>query len=146
MLNIAGENSENKEKLAKQEVNMTELKERVDFLEGEYEDIKVILNKIQFRDLSKKFLRCFYQYLKQEDWDNIRKDKNSRGKIIFGRIQNLFPNGNKRKMEIVKDLLLKSSNSLNKGNKYAHSFSIDEYQNEMEKYKKEKNFFVLSPI
>ena len=139
MLNIAGENSEIKEKLAKQEVNMTELKERVDFLEGEYEDIKVILNKIQFRDLSKKFLRCFYQYLKQEDWDNIRKDKNSRGKIIFGRIQNLFPNGNKRKMEIVKDLLLKSSNSLNKGNKYAHSFSIDEYQNEMEKYKKEKN-------
>ena len=59
MLNIASENSEIKEKLAKQEVNMTELKERVDFLEGEYEDIKVILNKIQFRDLSKKFLRCF---------------------------------------------------------------------------------------
>ena len=68
-----------------------ELEDRVEYLEDECQDMKGVSGKIQNRDLSKNFLRCFKTYLTQEDLNGIRKNKKLRGEIILKRIKELFP-------------------------------------------------------
>ena len=67
----------------KQNQDIEELKERVEFLEGECDDLKEMLSKIQFRGLSKNFLRCFHTYLEEDDWKIIERNKKLKGEVIF---------------------------------------------------------------
>ena len=74
-LEIEKLNQENK----KHKQDIENLKERLGFLEEDCEDMKDIISKIQFRDLSKNFLKCFNDYLTDEELKLIKKSKDLRG-------------------------------------------------------------------
>ena len=122
----------------KQNQDIEELKERVEFLEGECDDLKEMLSKIQFRGLSKNFLRCFHTYLEEDDWKIIERNKKLKGEVISKKIAKLYPNADKKKLQIIQNLVKKASNLLNKGNSLAHSVTLSRYQKEIIDYK-EKN-------
>ena len=134
---------ENKE----QNKNIDNLEQRIENLENDCDELKYIISKIQFRDLSKNFLRCFNSYLLDEDFDKIKANKQLRGEIISNRINKLFPNADKERMKIIQDLLRYSSDLINKGNYLAHSITIEEYENEIKNYKEEKKIKqIQSPV
>ena len=134
---------ENKE----QNKNIDNLEQRIENLENDCDELKYIISKIQFRDLSKNFLRCFNSYLLDEDFDKIKANKQLRGEIISNRINKLFPNADKERMKIIQDLLKYSSDLINKGNYLTHSITIEEYENEIKNYKEEKKIKqIQSPV
>ena len=55
-------------------------------MEEDCEDMKDIISKIHFPDLSKNFLKCFNDYLTNEKLKLIEKKKDLRGEIILNRI------------------------------------------------------------
>ncbi len=147
MFNIVDETNKMKGKIEEMSKDIEELKESVEFLRGEFLDMKETLRSIQCRDLSKNFLRCFRTLLTKEDWKGIRKNKNKRGEIISERIVTLYPNAEKKKMEIVQKLVENSSNFILEGNYEGHFLIVDKFQKEIEDYKKKKNLKKLtSPI
>ena len=154
ILNIVDENKKMKEKIEEidqkfneQNLKINELKESVEFLTDECQDMKEMLGNIQFRDLSKNFLRCFYSFLSDEDWKKIRKNKKRRGEIISGIIEKMYPKAEKQKMIIVKELIKNSSNLIHEGNYLAHSLALEQYEKEINAYKKKKNLKNLtSPV
>ena len=131
----------------KQSQDIENLEERVGFLEEDCENLKDAINKIKFRDLSKNFLKYFHDYLTQEDLNLIKANKDLRGEIISNRIGILYPNADKEKMKVIKNLVKSSSDLINEGNYLAHSITISEYENEIECYKQEKKLEqVKSPV
>ena len=135
------------QELKKQSQDIKELKENVDFLTEECQDMKEILGNIQYRDLSKNFLRSFSTFLSDEDWRLIKKDKTKKGELIIERIEEKYPKAGKQKMSIVKKLIKNSFNLIQEGNYLAHSQTLDKYEDEINAYKKKKNLKNLtSPI
>ena len=135
------------EENVKQNQDIENLKERVGFLEEDFEDMKDIISKIQFQDLSKNFLKCFNDYLTDEELKLIKKNKDLRGQIISNRIEKLYQNADKSKMEVIKNLVKSSSDLICEDNYLAHSITISEYENEIECYKQEKKLEqVKSPV
>ena len=131
----------------KHKQDIENLEERVGILEEDCEDMKDIISKIQFRDLSKNFLKCFNDYLTDEELKLIKKSKDLRGQIISNRIEKLYPNADKSKMEVIKNLVKSSSDLICEGNYLAHSITISEYENEIDYYKKEKKLNqIQSPV
>jgi hypothetical protein len=116
-------------------------------LEEDCENLKDAINKIKFRDLSKNFLKCFHDYLTEEDLKLIRANKKLRGEIISNRIGILYPNADKEKVKVIKNLVKSSADLINEGNYLAHSITLSEYENEIECYKQEKKVEqVKSPV
>ena len=135
------------EENVKQSQDIENLEERVGFLEEDCEDMKDMISKIQFRDLSKNFLKCFDVYLTKEQLKLIKKNKNLRGEIISNRIGCLYPNADKKKMEVIQSLVKRSSDLICEGNYLAHSITISKYENEIDYYKKEKKLEqIQSPV
>ena len=121
--------------------------ERINSLNIELKEIKEILGNIQCRDLSKAFLRSFGVYLTRRDWENIKNDRTLKGKIISKRIEELYPKANKKKMNLIKNLVEKSSELIQQGNVFAHSVTVEKYQPQIDAYKKEtKAKNVTSPL
>ena len=58
-------------------------------------------------------------------FSKIKKNKELRGEIIANRINQLFPNADKKKMKIIQDLVKYSSDLIYEGNYPAHSITID---------------------
>ena len=151
-LNILKLNEKNlklNEKYIKQREDIEKLKENDEFLRDEYQNIKEILSNIQYRDLSKNFLKCFGEFLTDEDWTEIGKNKKKRGEIIADRIQKSYPNVDKKKMLMVRKLIENSSDLILNGNDLAHSLTLDKYEieNEIQSYKEKKNLKKLnSPV
>ena len=112
------------------------MKENMGLLNTELKDIKEILANIQCRDLSKAFLRSFGSFLTYKDWMSIRKDRTMKGKIIFKRIEQLYPKADQKKMNLLKQLIENSSELIQKGNNYAHTLTLEKYESQMESYKK----------
>ena len=100
------------------------LEESVEYLTKENNNIKEILGNIQCRDLSKKFLRAFTINLTDNDWWLIRKNREKKGKIISERIKKMYPNADKKKMNLIKILIEKSSSLILEGNSLAHHVEI----------------------
>ena len=162
MLNIADENMKMKGKIEEMEQNILKqnqeltkqrqeikgLKESVEFLTEECQDMKEILGNLQFRDLSKNFLRYFYPpFLTDDDWKIIRKNKEKKGEIIAGIIENFYPKANKQEMSIVKELIINSAHLIQEGNYQTHSIILEKYEDEINAYKKKKNLQNLtSPV
>ena len=120
------------------------LKVNVEKLNNKNEKIKDILEKIQTRDMTKNFLKSFYCYLTNNDFKRIRKDFYSKGDIIVLRIKETFSKfGNNKKIDLVLKLIKKSFASLTKGNNFAHSLIMDNFNEDMEKYKDENNLEMI---
>jgi len=120
------------------------LKVNVEKLNNKNEKIKDILEKIQTRDMTKNFLKSFYCYLTNNDFKRIRKDFYSKGDIIALRIKETFSKfGNNKKIDLVLKLIKKSFASLTKGNNFAHSLIMDNFNEDMEKYKDENNLEMI---
>ena len=81
------------------------IEERIEALEKDCDDMKYIISRIQFRDLSKNFLKCFNPYLLDDDFEKIKDKKQERGEIISNRLKKLFPNADKKKIKVVQDLV-----------------------------------------
>ena len=127
-----------------QENDLKDLKESVEFLKNECKDLKESLSYIHCRDLSKNFLRVFGTFLTEDDWHFIRKDKNKRGKIISERIKILYPNADKKKFNLIKNLIEISSDLLLQRKDLPFSVTLEEYHDEIQAYKDEKNIKVLN--
>ena len=141
------QSQEMEKKNQKMEKQIKELKESVEILTDECQDMKEILGNIQYRDLSKNFLKYFKTFLNEEDWKRIKKNKYKRGEIIAQRIEKFYPKADKQKMSIVRELIKNSSNLIEEGNFLAHSVTLDKYEDEINAYKKKKNIKNLtSPI
>ena len=135
------------QELTKQRQDINELKENVQFLTKECRELKEILGNIQFRDLSKNFLRSFYAFLTEEDWKKIKKNKNKKGEIIGKKIKKCYPKAEEQKMRIVQELIMNSSTIIQKGNYLAHTPTLDKYEDEIKAYKRKKKLKVLaSPV
>lgn len=89
-------------------------------MEEDCEDMKNMISKIQFWDLSKNFLKCFDDYLTKEQLKLIKKNKNLRGEIISNQFGNLYPNADKKKMKVITNLVKRSSDLICEGNYLAH--------------------------
>ena len=147
ILKLNEQNLKQSQELTKQRQEIKGLKESVEFLTDECQDMKEILGNIQFRDLSKNFLRYFYPFLTDDDWKKIRKNKEKKGEIIAGIIEKFYPKANKQEMSIVKELIINSANLIQEGNYQAHSITLEKYEDEINAYKKKKNLQNLtSPV
>ena len=154
ILKLNEQNLKQSQELVKQSQELTKqlqeikgLKESVAFLTDECQDMKEILGNIQFRDLSKNFLRYFYPFLTDDDWKKIRKNKEKKGEIIAGIIEKFYPKANKQEMSIVKELIINSANLSQERNYQAHFITLEKYEDEINAYKKKKNLQNLtSPV
>ena len=123
------------------------LKEDVEILKEDSENMKNIIKNIQYRDISKNFLRPFKKFLDDDDWKLIRINRQRRGEIIASKIQKAYPNADKLKMSIVLDLIKSADNLIRKGNYFAHSRTLDLYEDEIINYKEKKQVKTLnSPV
>ena len=114
-------------------------------LENTYTELKKVLGNIQTRDFSKKVLKSFNRYLISDDFEKINKDvdKSQRGIIISERIEKKFCEFKKtEQMKMVTNLIKICSNSINQRNDY--SLSMDNYEEDIEKYKKNKKLNVMN--
>ena len=94
------------EKIKQLEETIQSLYDEINIINNKNEEIKQALVKIQARDMSKNFLRCFYSYLTKNDFKRIRKNYNLKGKIISDRIKEKFINiKEKEKLNIVLELI-----------------------------------------
>ena len=136
-----------KEVIDKQSKDINVLKENVEILNEDCQEMKDIIGNIQYRDLSKNFLRTFKNFLDDKDWKKIRKDRDKKGDIIASKVTSAFPRANKQKLDIVLNLIKNSAKLIKEGNYLAHSRTLDSYEDDINDYKKEKNLNNLtSPI
>ena len=125
------------EKIKQLEETIQSLYDEINIINNKNEEIKQALVKIQTRDMSKNFLRCFYSYLTKNDFKRIRKNYNLKGKIISDRIKEKFINiKEKEKLNIVLELIKRSFDSIIFGNDSAHSLTVDYYEEEIAQFKK----------
>lgn len=136
-----------KKVIDKQSKDINVLKENVEILNEDCQEMKDIIGNIQYRDLSKNFLRTFKNFLDDKDWKKIRKDRDKKGDIIASKVTSAFPRANKQKLDIVLNLIKNSAKLIKEGNYLAHSRTLDSYEDDINDYKKEKNLNNLtSPI
>lgn len=119
------------------------IKNSVNALENDYEEIKFILGEIQFRKLSKNFLHYVKSYLIENNYNVKGIDKESKGEIFSKYMGYLFPNANKKKLAIVQSLIEKSADLANDGDFSAHSLYLDYYYDEIKDYKVKKGLDTL---
>ena len=125
------------EKIKQLEETIQSLYDEINIINNKNEEIKQALVKIQTRDMSKNFLRCFYSYLTKNDFKRIRKNYNLKGKIISDRIKEKFINiKEKEKLNIVLELIKRSFDSIMFGNDSAQSLTVDYYEEEIAQFKK----------
>ena len=141
------------ESMQKQINDLTKDKEsmenRIQKLENAYTDLKEVLGNIQTRDFSKRVLKSFNRYLISDDFKKINEneDKSQRGIIISKRIEKKFCRFKKtEQMKMVTNLIKNCSNSIFQGNDYAHSLSMDNYEEDIEKYKNDKNLRIMDSL
>ena len=150
VLSTTNDNMQNKIKDMQKEIKNLSgdneiLNEKIEKLGDEHYEFKKIIGSIQTRDLGKRFLKSFYQYLYPEDFQKMRSDKSLKGKIISDRIMNIFYKfKNTKKMKMVVSLIKNSADSLSRGNDYAHNLIIDNYEDEIEEYKNNKKISMFN--
>jgi hypothetical protein len=107
-------------------------------------DLETTLGEIQFRKLSKNFLKHFECFLTKDDKQKIEEDSTKKNDIILSRFIDKFSYlKNENIFKITSYLIKKSGNLLKSGNNNAHSISLKKYQNNISKYKKENNVIYL---
>jgi hypothetical protein len=144
-MNLKNQDLSKKNENYEQEIE--ELKEDVEILKEDSENMKNIIKNIQYREISKNFLRPFKKFLDDDDWKLIRINRQKRGEIIASKIQKAYPNADNLKMSIVLDLIKSADNLIRKGNYFAHSRTLDVYEDEMINYKEKKKIKTLnSPV
>ena len=126
--------------------NYYKLNTKIEDLEDDNKEIKGILGTIQIRDLSKNFLRAFNRYLKEDDFNKIEKDYFKKGEIIANRIREKFSaNIKSKKMStIIIHLVLTAFQSLNEGNNFAHSIIFENFEIEIENFKKNYKIKIIN--
>ena len=115
------------------------LRARVDYLERDCDDMKYMLGLIQCRNFSKNFLSYFEQYLTKEDYSDIKDKKISKCDAIIKEISKKYKDADKKKLFIVINLIKKSSELVKDGNFFAHSLTLENYEEEIEEYKSKNN-------
>lgn len=78
------------------------IKNRLNEVEKNYEEIKFIFGKIQFRKLSKNFLYYVKSYLINNNYNDKGLDKKYRGEKFSKYIGYLFPKANKKNWQLCK--------------------------------------------
>ena len=125
------------------------MENRIQKLENAYTDLKEVLGNIQTRDFSKRVLKSFNRYLISDDFKKINEneDKSQKFIIISKRIEKKFCRFKKtEQMKMVTNLIKNCSNSIFQGNDYTHSLSMDNYEEDIEKYKNDKNLRIMDSL
>ena len=132
-----------KEKGATMENKMEQMNQQIqglskenDSINEKLDELKEVLGEIQTRDLIRNFLKCFETYLTRSDRDDIKAGKMTTGKAISKRIVTIFPRVDQDKLYIVQILLEASSDLLKEGNYFAHELFLENFDKNIEDYKK----------
>jgi len=140
---VLDENQQMKEKFVIMEYKMEQMNQQIqglskenDSIKEKLDELKEVLGEIQTRDLIRNFLKCFKTYLTQSERDDVRDGKMTTGKAISKRIVTIFPGVDQDKLYIVQNLLEASSDLLKEGNYFAHELFLENFDKNIEDYKK----------
>ena len=135
---------ENAKKFQDQEKKFNEKneanKKQFSELKSEIDNLKSIIGTIQIRGFAKNFLKIFKSDLSKEENEKIKKDKSKKGEVILESLKRIYSNyTNEENFKIVSEIVEKSGKTLNKGNEFAHSLDIKDYEEEVNAFKEKLN-------
>ena len=144
MSDLEKEKEKNEKKLKEHEKIIFDMKkeneEKFSVLKSEINSLKSIIGTIQIRDFSKNFLKIFKSGLNQDEKEKIKKDKSKKGEVTLESLKRIYSNYvNGENFKTVSEIVVKSGEALNKGNDYAHSLDIKDYEEEITQFKEKFN-------
>ena len=132
------QNLENQNNALKNEIFKTKAK---------LDEVTKALGQIQLRDRAKNFLKSFNIKLDNKDEEAIKQKKKTKQKIIFEKIKEKYKkyeNSNKHGAFI--EVVEKSSETIDKGNEFAHKVKIEYYEKNIDEFVQENNLKIMNPI
>ena len=140
-------NKENKERDEKAEKRFQNLENQNNALKNEIfktkaklDEVTKALGKIQLRDRAKNFLKSFNIKLDNKDEEAIKQKKKTKQKIIFEKIKEKYKKyENSNKYGAFIEVVEKSSETIGKGNEFAHKVKIEYYEKNKDEFVQENN-------
>ena len=109
-------------------------------LESEINNLKGIIGTIQIRTYAKNFLRIFKSGLSSEEKAKIKNDKSKKGEATLDSLIRIYSaHINDENFKTVYEIVEKSGDALNKGNDFAHSLDLKDYEKEIMEFKEKFN-------
>ena len=139
--------SEQKDEILKQKDEILKQKEKeianekkISELQSEIESLKGTISTIQIRKLAKNFLNIFKSNLSQEEIEIIKQDNTKRAEETIKSLRRKYPLSTETEnFKIVCEIVNKSGETLNKGNCFAHSLNLKDFEVEIMEYKEKHN-------
>ena len=132
--------SELEKKVSEQKDEILKQKDEISKLQSEIECLKGTISTIQIRKLAKNFLNIFKSNLSQEEIEIIKQDNTKRAEETIKSLRRKYPLSTETEnFKIVCEIVNKSGETLNKGNCFAHSLNLKDYEVEIMEYKEKHN-------
>jgi hypothetical protein len=132
--------SELEKKVSEQKDEILKHKDEISKLQSEIECLKGTISTIQIRKLAKNFLNIFKSNLSQEEIEIIKQDNTKRAEETIKSLRRKYPLSTETEnFKIVCEIVNKSGETLNKGNCFAHSLNLKDYEVEIMEYKEKHN-------
>ena len=117
-----------------------ENKQKFSELESKINSLKGIIGTIQIRDFSKNFLKIFKSDLNRYEREKIKKDPTKKGQVTLESLKRIYSKYvDEENFKTVSEIVEKSGKTLNKGNEFAHSLDLKDYEKEILKFKEKFN-------
>ena len=138
-----------KEKLSKLNEENSKQKEENDKkfydLQNDIKYLKNIVGSIQIRSFAKNFLNIFEKHLTQIEKEEIRNDNTKKGELILGAMRRKYKaHINNENFIIISEIVKKSGQTLNEGNRNAHSLELKDYEKEIKLFKEKFNIALVN--
>ena len=136
--------SEQEKKFSEQEKKFSEHEKKFSEMSLEINNLKDIIGTIQIRTFAKNFLKIFRNDLSEKEKDEIRKCKSKRGEITLDAFRKKYSQyKNKENFKIIAEIIEKSGKALNRGNSFAHTIKLEDYENEITEFKTKFNITMI---
>jgi len=120
--------------------NYNELKNDVNQLKIDIKNLKLMVGKVQIRDMAKNFLNNFQTYLTKKDWDIIKMDKRKKWDLIVQRVEDTYLEYKiNPKFPAFIEVFKKSKKVIENENNIALNLNIDLFEKEILEISKECN-------
>ena len=123
------------------------LKNEISKTKAKLDEVTKALGLIQLRDRAKNFLKSFNIKLDNKDEEAIKEKKKTKWKIISDKIKENYKKYEKsNKYGAFIEVVEKSSETIDKGNEFAHKVKIEYYENNINRFFQENNIKIMNPI
>lgn len=146
--------SEEDTKQSNERINLLEQKiidvqknseKEINSLKIEIKNIKEILGDIQERNQINNLFHSFKSLLNKDEKTAVKNDNSLKGTIYLNAIKRKYNKYlNNEKFKIFEEIIKRSGETLNSGNKEAHSLSLDVYKEQIEECKDKFNIHVAN--